>query len=44
MGNEVGPHGPKLVLGNVPGKMRKRSGKPQRLEDLPFLLAYTPEL
>jgi hypothetical protein len=44
MGDKVRPDGAELVLRDVPGKMRKRRGKLQRLEDRAFLFTYTPEL
>jgi len=44
MGDEVAPHKAELVLSDVPGKMRKRRGKLQRLKDRAFLFTYTPEL
>jgi hypothetical protein len=42
MAEKVGPNGAELVLSDVPGKMRKRRGKLERLEDRPFLFTHTP--
>jgi hypothetical protein len=34
----------KLILRNVPGKLRKRTRQPERLEDRPSLFLYSPKL
>jgi len=44
MTEKVGPDKAELVLGDVPGQLRKRRREPERLYRHSFLLLYTPEL
>jgi len=44
VGDEVRPHRAELVLGYVPGKMRKRRGKLERLERRSFFFTYASRL
>jgi len=44
MAEKVGPDGAELVLSDVPGKMRKRSRKLERLQHRAILFTHTPGL
>lgn len=44
MAKKVRPQKAKLILRNVPGKIRERTRQPQRLEGPPSLFLYSPKL